>query len=1102
MSAGRAQDGRQDACGTFKKMINRIEEIKNYRQKVSQANKEATKKEAFKDLLNRLFAHNAETRNVIDTITGGAEKTILNIPRQDRSHRGSADTLYNKVIIEFENDLKKSLVHAKEQLAGYLLGQYKSGEGYNYTLIASDLIVWKVFSVDISSLEKLGVLKENEVVLNEIETSSFELKDGNEEEFYYWIDRFLFREEKLKATLRRIEEAFGHQSKVFRSAYLEMQNYYESVKDTGELQVSYEQWKKSLSIAYDSFDDSADNFLIHTYLSVFSKMLAYSVLQTDDFIEDDEIRGILDGSIFYKLQVNNFVENNFFSWITTEKSRRALKNVFRAIAEELTNFDFTEVDEDILKGVYQELIDLDTRHKLGEYYTPDWLCERVVAEFDFKLTDKILDPACGSGSFLRAVIDKLKRDFPDAGVEEINAQIYGIDIHPLSEQIAKTTVLLALGKEVRNAKQPINLNIMLANTLLTPKGVETLFTNQFKMEIDKDTYFLDTRIFDDDNLFDQAIDICEELAAQTAGHAAIKFEAFANILKNQYAGGEIVKEVAEDFHQIYAGLKKVKEDGRDSIWKFIVQNLYRPYFLANKFDYVVGNPPWFTYSSIRNESYQNTLDALAKTYDVKPAKAANYPHLEIAAIFLAYCSSYFLKDGGKIAFVLPRSFFSADHHDNTRSGAAKGFVLEKLWDLDKVAPLFRVPSCVLFAKSEPSAVADGLIRSSENSKNSNVSNDKLQPPATAGGSDYVDGIEGVEFSGALSVHNCNWDYAAELLTETDKTYFYQKQGGSSAFSTLKRSSNDKPNPYKKQFRNGATIFPQAFYFIELDQEEPQDFNEGRIVNIKVSTNLDSKKPWTNIKIQDRIEANFLFRTALAKSILPFSLYKPNLVVLPITIENNELNNKKIRLYSVQDLLENGYLNASRWFNNVEKIWEGRRTEKNKKYSFEDYLNWQNKLTDQDLNIPYLVIYTKSGKDANATIVKREDVHLDFIVENKAFYFATENLDEAYYLTAILNSAAPNEMMKDFQTRGLFGARDIHKKILDIYYPRFDSADETHLKLAELSKTAHERASEYLAENPPQNDLSPMRLGRLRLDIKKYLSAEMREIDESAEKLIG
>ena len=104
-----------------------------------------------------------------------------------------------------------------------------------------------------------------------------------------------------------------------------------------------------------------------------------------------------------------------------------------------------------------------------------------------------------------------------------------------------------------------------------------------------------------------------------------------------------------------------------------MQNLYKPYFLADKFDYVIGNPPWFTYSSIKNEEYQNILNDLAENYEVKPVKVANFPHLEIAAIFLAYCSNYFLKEKGTTAFVLPRSFFSADHHDNTRSGKANGF---------------------------------------------------------------------------------------------------------------------------------------------------------------------------------------------------------------------------------------------------------------------------------------------------------------------------------------------------------------------------------------------------------------------------------------------
>ncbi|MBI2968037.1 MAG: hypothetical protein HYY40_09515 [Bacteroidetes bacterium] len=294
---------------------NRNELIEIYRQKIKTANKELAKKELFKDLLNRLYSGEEEIKKIIDKITSGAEKTVLNIPRKDKMHKGSADTLYNKIIIEFENDLKFTLKHAKEQLAGYLLGQVNSGEGYNYTLIASDFINWKVFAPDISQIDILEELTEDKLKLNEIASASFTLSENNADDFYFWIDRFLFKEEKQKATLKRIEESFGYQSGIFIDCYREMSNHFRDVKKYGEIQVSYAQWEKFLSIAYGSYDASENNFLIHTYLSVFSKMLAYTVVSNDDYISDDEMKGIIDGTVFHKYNIRNFVDNDFFFWL-------------------------------------------------------------------------------------------------------------------------------------------------------------------------------------------------------------------------------------------------------------------------------------------------------------------------------------------------------------------------------------------------------------------------------------------------------------------------------------------------------------------------------------------------------------------------------------------------------------------------------------------------------------------------------------------------------------------------------------------------------------------------------------------------------------------
>ncbi|MBI4649657.1 MAG: SAM-dependent DNA methyltransferase, partial [Bacteroidia bacterium] len=407
--------------------------------------------------------------------------------------------------------------------------------------------------LDISQLDRLETLTEDKLKLNEVESASFTLDENNAEDFYFWIDRFLFKEEKQKATLKIVEESFGYQSNVFIECLRKMSVHFHDIKKYGEVQVSFEQWKKFLSIVYGSFDASENNFIIHTYLSVFSKMLAYTVVSNDNYIGEDEMQGIIDGSIFHKYNIHNFIDNDFFYWLKNERSFKALKKIFRLIAQEISTYDFQDVEEDILKGVYQELIDLDTRHALGEYYTPDWLCERIVKEFNFKPTDKILDPACGSGSFLRAAIHRLKRLHPKISVEQLSENIFGIDIHPLSVQIAKTTLLLALGKEIVKSKKPVHLNIILANTLFAPEGAKNLF---------------------------------------------------------------------------------------------------------------------------------------------------GFSHLEIAAIFLAHCSSYFLKAHGKLAFVLPRSFFSADHHDSTRSGKATGFRITNIWDLLNVSPLFRIPSGVFLVTKE------------------------------------------------------------------------------------------------------------------------------------------------------------------------------------------------------------------------------------------------------------------------------------------------------------------------------------------------------------------------------------------------------------------
>ncbi len=246
----------------------------------------------------------------------------------------------------------------------------------------------------------------------------------------------------------------------------------------------------------------------------------------------------------------------------------------------------------------------------------------------------------------------------------------------------------------------------------------------------------------------------------------------------------------------------------------------------------------------------------------------------------------------------------------------------------------------------------------------------------------------------------------------------------------------------------------------------------------------------------------MFKTTLAKSILPFTLFNPDLVVLPILIKLNDRNEKEIVLHSADELMNLGFLNASRWFKNAENTWELKKSEKSKYMTANARIDFQTGLSSQNLNAPFLVLYNSSGKDANSVVVERKNYEEEIISDYKTYVCFSNYQNEAYYIASILNSTIANLMMKDFQSRGLFGARDVSKKILDIYFSKFDETDETHLRLAELSKAAHAKAAKYLQENPPQNELSAIHLGRLRVEIKKHLSAEMKKIDKIVKKLVG
>lgn len=107
-----------------------------------------------------------------------------------------------------------------------------------------------------------------------------------------------------------------------------------------------------------------------------------------------DLRGLMDGVYFARqLNLRNLAEPDFFSWALDTPIEEDFLTLINDLFSHFFAFDFSRLSEDVLKSLYQELIDPETRHDLGEYYTPDWLAELTLDVYDTRAGDFWIQPA-------------------------------------------------------------------------------------------------------------------------------------------------------------------------------------------------------------------------------------------------------------------------------------------------------------------------------------------------------------------------------------------------------------------------------------------------------------------------------------------------------------------------------------------------------------------------------------------------------------------------------------------------------------------------------------------------------------------------------------
>lgn len=233
--------------------------------------------------------------------------------------------------------------------------------------------------------------------------------------------------------------------------------------------------------------------------------------------------------------------------------------------------------------------------------------------------------------------------------------------------------------------------------------------------------------------------------------------------------------------------------------------------------------------------------------------------------------------------------------------------------------------------------------------------------------------------------------------------------------------------------------------------------------LKTSTeaNRVAKRTWKGIEFEGRAESRFLHAVFLGKDLVPFGTLPPRPVALPLVFRGGKLD-----LWDADRLLAEGYPLMAKWLQKAEKTWKERRSEKSAKSypSILDRLDYQSTLSGQDPSKRFVVMYNARGADAMCTVLDREQLPVwslgdvtikpsGIVADSTNFYYETGDELEANHLCAVLNAPCISAAVKPFQPRGAYGHRDIGRRPLMLQVQKFDSTNGSHIRLAELSKSA-------------------------------------------------
>jgi len=400
-------------------------------------------------------------------------------------------------------------------------------------------------------------------------------------------------------------------------------------------------------------------------------LLAWAVT-TKNLIESMKqklVKSVFEGDIFYWWEdCYRELKPDVLYSPRHEKQKGYFGEALADIILTLYKFDFSEIVGDPLGTLYQRYFDKETRKALGEFYTPievvKYILDAVGYEGRSVIDKRLLDPACGSGTFLVEALRRYLKASEQIAEEDgwsgtlkklcNEYSIAGFDIHPFATFMAQMQFMLVLIPAYKKAMDEdphfiLNrLPIFRTDSLVdetkgeamkvtieeSTRGIRHILIDtclpvdggnlKIKMPYDKDV-FARTDLLNVQEYFAalQAVfDTVKESAWQEK-YEVDKGELernFKRYLEDKEWNGLVsfFTPYAEHFLQKFKELKETFGDGKliKSIEDIMLAAILKNYV---KYDYVVGNPPYVNIRLIAKDQkkhYGEIYDTAKGSYDL------------------------------------------------------------------------------------------------------------------------------------------------------------------------------------------------------------------------------------------------------------------------------------------------------------------------------------------------------------------------------------------------------------------------------------------------------------------------------------------------------